>query len=137
MITNKWYNSLTYRVEAPEGTAFVTVVENDSGKPIAIDVNIGKSGSSVKAWAQGLSRVITTSLENDVPLEYIIADLSAQGSDRVRLIRNGVIIRSGSDAVGFALLEYKRDKYVPPIVDDDDDDDEREHKGRFVRRVAR
>lgn len=138
MLSNKWYNSSTHRVEAPEGTVFVTIIENDNGKPIAVDINIGKAGSTTQAWAKGMSRVITTSLENGTPLEHIIADLSTQNSDRVRLIRGGVIIRSGADAVGFALMEYKRSKYVPILVDnDDDDDDDDEQKGRFIRRVAR
>lgn len=132
MRTNKWYSSSTYRVKSPEGTMFVTVTESDSGDPIAVDIAIGKAGSLIQAWARGMSRVLTTALESGTPIERIVEDLSAHTSDQARHTEDGVVIRSGVEGVCYALLEYRRAKYVP-FDDEDEDDDDTERRGRFIR----
>jgi len=115
------FNNLTFRVETPDGEMFVSVMEDKQEKICAIDIKIGKAGSSLGAWAHSFARLITMAIEHGVTVEELITELSSQTSDRLRLNNNGVNVRSGVEGVYVALTEYKRDKYQQLVKDLDFD----------------
>ncbi len=102
---------LTIRVETPDGTLFVTISEDESGKPVAIWLHMGKTGAAVTAWAQAMSRMMTLALDKGATVNDIASELSNHTSDKSRTQKNGIVVRSGIEGVFYALMQYKRDKY--------------------------
>ncbi len=52
----------TYKIQTPLGNAFITVNHDASGNPFEVFITIGKAGSEVAAMAEGLGRMISTTL---------------------------------------------------------------------------
>src|SRR6267142_2871277 len=74
--------SSTVKASTPDGSMFFTIIENN-GKPVGVDILIGKGGSSVQAWAQSLSLVITLALRNGVDISTVAEEISNITSDRL------------------------------------------------------
>lgn len=105
------FESITIQVPSPDGTMFVTIMEDNTGKPVGIDLHIGKAGASVAAWAQALSRMMTLALDHGSTINDLVVELSNMTSDKRRDTAAGEPIRSGVEAVWLALVKYKRDKF--------------------------
>lgn len=98
----------TYKIETPLGNAFITINHDANGNPFEVFVTIGKAGSEVAAMAEGLGRMISTTLRfggHLPPLERvkeIIEQLQGIGGSRsVGFGTNK--IRSLPDAIAKAL----------------------------------
>lgn len=52
----------TYKIQTPLGNAFITINHDASGNPFEVFVTIGKAGSEIAAMAEGLGRMISTTL---------------------------------------------------------------------------
>lgn len=101
----------TVRVETPDGTMFVTIVENEKDrKPIMITINIGKVGLAVAAWAEALARTISIALRQDVPLHKILEEVSNITTSSLRILSKGTVCRSGPEGVAIAIMKYMRMK---------------------------
>ncbi len=50
----------TYKLNTPQGKAFITINEDEEGQPLEVFINIGKAGSDVTAMAAALGRTIST-----------------------------------------------------------------------------
>lgn len=107
--TQQIRDSYTIRVPSPDGEIFVHCTEDHAGKLDHIVINIGKAGSSVAAWADGLARMITFSLRH-IPLEDILSELSNHSSSKSVFSVRHQNINSGVDAVFRALLMYRNIK---------------------------
>ncbi len=76
---------MTYRMETPIGTAFITVNETDDSEPFEVFVQVGKAGTDTMAVAEALGRLISLSLRLPSPmsprrrLEEVISQLSRIG----------------------------------------------------------
>lgn len=128
------FQMISIRVEAPEGTIFVTIIEDDNGKPIAIDLSLGKAGTSVRTWTQSLARIMTVGLEHGATIDNFIEELSGQRTDRSRRSGDGIDITSGPEAICYALMKYKREKYQARRNElGINDDSDAERKGRGAR----
>jgi|SRR5215203_192827 len=109
----KKFDSLTYRIETPDGTMFVTVMESNAGKPIAIQIHMGKVGAPLSAWSQAVAHIVTLALECGAGVNDVIKELSEHTSDRApRVLLNGARIRSGPDGLCHALMKYRKEKYT-------------------------
>ena len=122
MMTSKAIrNSYTIKVPSPDGTVFVHCIESAPSILEEIDINIGKAGASVSAWADGLKRVINLSLRTS-PLSDVLVQISNISSDKSTLSPRRSNIRSGVDAVFYALMVYRNttsptfSEYSPPKV---------------------
>lgn len=49
----------TYKVDTPQGKAFVVINSDESGAPFEVFVNVGKAGSDVAALSEALGRLIS------------------------------------------------------------------------------
>lgn len=105
----------SYKVDTPDGTAYVIIMEDDSGKPIGVSINIGKAGSGVAAWAQATSRVCSLALDHGATITDLINELSSHTTDRLRVVGNGIKIRSGIEGVAYALMQYSAMKHQEEI----------------------
>lgn len=105
-------NAYTIKIQSPEGAIFVHCNEDINGKLDSVMINVGKAGSTVSSWANGLSRMISIALRS-TDLSEILTQLSNNSSDRSVLATNKIFIKSGVDAVFHALLMYKNLKVIP------------------------
>lgn len=105
------FGGFTYQIHTPDGLMFVNLMEDNNGKLCAIDIKIGKAGTSLRAWAHCFGRLITMSLEHGASINEIVEELSSQTSDRQQTYTNGIRVRSGPEGVYNALMMYKDDKY--------------------------
>lgn len=114
-------NSYTIRVDSPDGAVFVHCIESAPARLEEVQITIGKTGSSVRAWADALAQMITASLKAH-DLTDILVRLSNLSTDKSVLNSRLVKVRSGPDAVFQALMLYKSihaDKapiYRPPSM---------------------
>lgn len=96
--------SNTVKVLTPDGAMFFTIVENNS-KPVGVDIVMGKAGSSIQAWAQALSHIITLALRSGVNISVIAEEVSGITSDKIAM--NGdKTVRSVPDAIAQSILIY-------------------------------
>jgi len=107
----------TYKIETPLGNAFITVNHDAAGNPFEVFITIGKAGSEVAAMAEGLGRMISTTLRfgNHLPpierAKEIIEQLRGIGgarsvgfgANRVRSLPDAVAKAIG---IHFGLIEY-------------------------------
>lgn len=102
-------NCISIMVRTPDGTITVMIEESDAKRPVRCEIFIGKAGSSLRAWAQSLSELITLLLPH-VSISHIIQCLSNQNSDKIIRTDKGVYIHSGPSGVAYCLHRYNRYK---------------------------
>ena len=90
-----------YQTEA--GNVYITISKDDEGKPREVFINIGKSGSTTASLGEALGRVLSISLQQDVPPHELIQQLRLIRSGSWVRQKDGTIIFSIPDAVGRAL----------------------------------
>jgi hypothetical protein len=100
----------TIRVRSGDGTMFIIILENNRGLPISVQAHIGKGGSSVQAWCEGVVRMISFSLDRGATLREIIEELANITTDRIAATDGNVPIRSGVEGIVFALMKYQKGK---------------------------
>lgn len=104
LVYDKWYDNHTYEVHTPDGTLFLSIVEED-GRPIRMSIEIGKSGSAIRAWTSTVEDLINTLLDKNVGIRELIAIFSSNHGDRESLNSHGNV-KSGSDGIVYALYRY-------------------------------
>ena len=96
----------SFKLRSPSGELVVFFYEDTAGKPIGIEIFLGKPGSEARTWAQAFSRVLTHNLLNgQMTLAEIYQEISSLTTDK-SVMDNGVRIRSGPEAVAVAILRY-------------------------------
>ena len=65
----------TEKHRTPCGNLYVTLNKDDKGEPFETVFQLGKSGQCLKAWGEGLSRMITTGLRHGIPLSAYVKQL--------------------------------------------------------------
>lgn len=115
------FNSFVFRVESPDGNAYIQILESKPGEIEHIIMHIGKAGSSVNAWCQGVADLTALAIKNDVPVSQIIATLQGISSAKPRrVLKGGYDVRSGPEALAIALIKY-RAASEPIIVENYDE----------------
>ena len=98
---NVAYDNYTFSLSTPDGDANIIIVECE-GKIIRVDIMIGKAGSSVAAWCNAFSRMLTFALLHGLPFDTVIEELTDIATDRYQY-KDGIPIRSGPEAIAIAL----------------------------------
>lgn len=109
MTPDKAYATFSVRVETPDGTLFVHIIEDEREIPQQVIINIGKAGTNLSAWADAAARLVTRMLPN---VHAAIEELTGITSSRFRRLPKGQMIRSGPEGIAYALLAYRGAKYV-------------------------
>lgn len=124
--TNKFYKSVTERVRTPDGTLFVTIMEDDDSNPIMIQVNGTKSGTSVAAWCDATARLCNIALRNGVDFMTLVQELSNITTSRALRLVTGAMCRSGPEGFAIALMRYRdgknEERENQEEIDDSDDE---------------
>jgi ribonucleoside-diphosphate reductase alpha chain len=102
---------VTYRVETPLGTAFITVNQNNEGEPFEVFANVGKAGSDTAAVSEAIGRLVSMILRLPSPMnprervEQIVNQLSGIGGRRPMGFGKDRV-RSLPDAIALVLAEH-------------------------------
>jgi len=94
----------TYELNTPGGKAFITINEDNKGIRECF-ITVSKAGSEIASHVAAIGRLISNSLQYNVPIETLIEHLKGQKSTPVWV--NGQLICSVEDAIGKALEDYK------------------------------
>lgn len=107
------YPSVSYMMETPDGTEFIVIAHEpgDTSDIKHIEINIGKAGSKVAAWCNGVSKLLMLALEGH-PLDVVIETMTDIATDRMTYT-HGMLCRSGLEGVAIAMQHYQR-TYIKP-----------------------
>jgi ribonucleoside-diphosphate reductase alpha chain len=98
---------------------YVTVSDDD-GKPVEVFLNLGKSGQILNTFTEGIGRVISLALQQNVSLEKVTKTLSGINSDTIAWHRfedtdaRPAQILSIPDGIAKLLDKYYLNKDVAP-----------------------
>ena len=101
------YNCSVIEQSTTDGRLYLTVVEDEAGKPIRITAEIGKAGSSLRAWTDAFSRIACIVLEKGGTIEDVMDELSNITTDRTVFDGKQKKIRSGPEGIVAAIQKYK------------------------------
>ncbi|OYR48528.1 ribonucleoside-diphosphate reductase [Halorubrum sp. Ea1] len=102
-------NGVTQRVETGYGKLYVTINEDQNGRPFELFANIGHSGGYTNSFTEALAKVISTALRSGVDPDEIVDELQGTRSPKVAWDK-GEQIQSIPDAIGTALRRYLDDE---------------------------
>lgn len=108
-LANSALNAYTIKVPSPDGQIFVHCHEDVNGELCRVMINIGKCGTSVASWADGVARMLTLALKTS-DLSTILEELSNNSTSKSVMSSGKFQIRSGIDAIFHALLMYRNMK---------------------------
>lgn len=91
-------SGVTWRERSNVGHVYLTVNRDETGKPVEVFINAGKSGSDVLVMGEALGRLISLALQNDTGLYEITSTLRGVGG-------NGKMNVSLPSAVATMLVE--------------------------------
>lgn len=88
----------SYRKSTPNGTAYITINDDDDGEPFEVFITVGKAGSSVAAVSESLGRLISLILRMPSP---------QSPTDRLKLVADDLIHIGGNRMSGFGPNRVK------------------------------
>ncbi|WP_420635392.1 vitamin B12-dependent ribonucleotide reductase [Candidatus Palauibacter sp.] len=99
----------TRQIESPLGTMYVTINEDEQGRPFEVFVALGKTGGAAMADAEAIGRLCSLALRSGISLRDVHKQLRGISSDRaVGLGLNKVL--SGPDAIAQVIERYLEEK---------------------------
>ncbi len=102
---------VTERVRTGHGNMYVTLNFDDSGMPFEVFGNLGKAGGCDSAQLEAISRLVSLALRSGVDPNVVIEQL--RGITCCPAWDEGVLVRSGPDAVALAMARHAEDSVVP------------------------
>ncbi|ESP88257.1 adenosylcobalamin-dependent ribonucleoside-diphosphate reductase [Candidatus Halobonum tyrrellensis] len=98
-------HGVTQRVDTGYGKLYVTINEDENGRPFELFANIGHSGGFTNSFTESLAKVISTALRSGVSPEEIVDELQGTRSPKIAWDK-GEQIQSIPDAIGTAMRRY-------------------------------
>ncbi len=100
---------ITRRMPSPLGDIYVTVNEDEQGRPFEVFGTLGKAGGAAMADVEAIGRLISLALRSGIPLSDVYAQLRGISCDRaVGFGPNKVL--SVPDAIAQVLIQHEREK---------------------------
>ncbi len=100
---------VTRKTVSPLGTMYVTINEDDKGRPFEVFAALGKAGGAAMADAEAIGRLISLALRSGVSIREVWQQLRGISCDRaVGFGENKVL--SMPDAIAQAIERYLREK---------------------------
>ncbi len=100
---------ITRKMMSPLGTLYVTINEDEKGRPFEVFTTLGKAGGAAMADCEAISRLISLALRSGVPLPTISKQIRGISCDRAVGFGAKKIL-SMPDAVAQAIEEYLEEK---------------------------
>lgn len=102
----------TWKVVSPLGKVYVTINEDDEGKPFEVFATLGKAGSAIMADVEAIGRLISLCLRSGIPFEEVYKEIRGISSDRAMGVGERKVL-SVPDAIAIALgLHEARKRHI-------------------------
>ncbi len=99
----------TAKMDCPLGDLYVTVNEDENGRPFEVFCTLGKAGGAAMADAEAIGRLISLALRSGIPITAVRDQLRGISCDRA--VGFGLRkILSAPDAIGQAIECYLQEK---------------------------
>jgi ribonucleoside-diphosphate reductase alpha chain len=95
----------TVKMNSPLGDLYVTINEDESGRPFEVFCTLGKAGGAAMADAEAIGRLLSVSLRSGIPITALRDQLRGISCDRAVGI-GPTKVRSAPDAIGQAIERY-------------------------------
>jgi ribonucleoside-diphosphate reductase alpha chain len=95
----------TSKMNSPLGDIYVTINEDDAGRPFEMFCTLGKAGGSAFAHAEAMGRLMSLALRSGVPITALRDQLRGISSDRAVGVGPNKVL-SAPDAIGQAIERY-------------------------------
>ena len=99
----------TMKVESPLGDLYVTINEDDKGKPFEVFCTVGKAGGAAMADSEAIGRLISLSLRSGIPITAVRDQLRGISCDRAVGVGPQKVL-SAPDAIAQAIERYLAEK---------------------------
>jgi len=96
-------SAVVTKLKTEAGNIYVTVSKDDEGNAREVFIHIGKSGTTVNSLTEALGRLISISLQYDVPVDDIVKQLHLIRSGYAIKQRDGKVTFSIPDAIAYAI----------------------------------
>jgi len=111
----------TRQMESPLGTMYVTINEDEQGRPFEVFVALGKTGGAAMADAEAIGRLISLALRSGISLRDVHKQLRGISSDRAVGLGPSKVL-SGPDAIAQVIEKFLEEKEgvqqalpIPPV----------------------
>lgn len=98
----------TRRMPSPLGDLYVTINQDENGRPFEVFATIGKAGGAAMADVEAIGRLISLALRSGIPLIDVHNQLRGISCDRAVGIGPNKVL-SVPDAIAQALAQYERE----------------------------
>ena len=95
----------TMKMNSPLGDIYVTINEDDRGRPFEVFCTLGKAGGAAFADAEAMGRLMSLALRSGVPISALRGQLRGISSDRAVGVGPNKVL-SAPDAIGQAIERY-------------------------------
>jgi ribonucleoside-diphosphate reductase alpha chain len=102
-------HGITRRMPSPLGDLYVTVNEDENGKPFEVFATLGKAGGAAMADVEAIGRLISLALRSGIPMAELTRQLRGISCDRAVGVGPNKVL-SVPDAIAQALIQHDREK---------------------------
>jgi ribonucleoside-diphosphate reductase alpha chain len=99
----------TMKMMSPLGDLYVTINEDDHGRPFEVFCTLGKAGGAAMADAEAIGRLVSLALRSGIPISRVKDQLRGISCDRAVGVGPNKVL-SVPDAVGQAVERYLEEK---------------------------
>lgn len=100
---------MTRRMPSPLGDLYVTVNEDEQGKPFEVFATLGKAGGAAMADVEAIGRLISLALRSGIPINEVIQQMRGISCDRAVGVGPNKVL-SVPDAIAQALTRHEQEK---------------------------
>ncbi len=99
----------TIKMDSPLGDLYVTINEDDTGRPFEVFCTVGKAGGAAMADSEAIGRLVSLSLRSGIPIAAVRDQLRGISCDRAVGVGPNKVL-SAPDAIAQAFDLYMAEK---------------------------
>lgn len=99
----------TSKMNSPLGDLYVTINEDENGRPFEVFCTLGKAGGAAMADAEAIGRLVSLALRSGIPILQVKDQLRGISCDRAVGVGPNKVL-SAPDAIGQAIERYLEQK---------------------------
>jgi ribonucleoside-diphosphate reductase alpha chain len=99
----------TVKMNSPLGDLYVTINEDEHGRPFEVFCTLGKAGGPAMADAEAIGRLVSLALRSGIPITAVRDQLRGISCDRAVGVGPNKVL-SAPDAIGQAIERYLEEK---------------------------
>jgi ribonucleoside-diphosphate reductase alpha chain len=99
----------TMKMMSPLGDLYVTINEDENGRPFEVFCTLGKAGGAANADAEAIGRLMSLALRSGIPIAQVKDQLRGISCDRAVGVGPNKVL-SAPDAIGQAIERYLEEK---------------------------